>query len=72
MNSLVVYIDFKDSKSSSQVLFSFLFNVAPKKGILLYSYKYITSGNMCVLERMFSNRYGDSAINDLRKKRSWF
>ena len=56
MNSLVVYIDFKDSKSSSQVLFSFLFNVAPKKGILLYSYKYITSGNMCVLERMFSNR----------------
>ena len=48
MNSLVVYIDFKDSESSLQVLFSFLFGVAPKKDILLYSYKYITSGNMCV------------------------
>ena len=48
MNSLVVYIDFKDSESSLQVLFSFLFGVAPKKDILLYSYKYIPSGNMCV------------------------
>lgn len=48
MNSLVVYIDFKDSESSFQVLFSFLFSVVPKKGLLLYSYKYITSGNICV------------------------